>query len=452
MALFEVSVEIVTSPIMKLDIDCFHEVFDYLCLDDIISIGHTCKRLQRVSGSFIQQNFAAKRKTCANNNINMCWTPRQIGIFNPFIEKLSIFGGFLDPFEYIATNHFKSLNEFRLAQTELTAFKMECMKTILSDVEVLEVDQCSLKQEFFEHFLKLCLKLKRLSVSRSSYDRDGATIIGSDNEWMHRKYATLEHLELTDLYEFKKNDFKTLFDMNPNIRSFSIDAKSLLINRQSFLSCGAKLEKLAVDFHPENINSDVEPGLIVNIVYDLLIELHEMGFYQCLHLYITFIDRQNCLQKLFSLDSLEMLGGFITSIEMPLKKLKDLDIDKTSDVTNLEGFPSKIPTLERINFSKATSNDILPFICQSNKLKIMKIDQLMDGTYLENGVLDLVALNRERGKLIKARKLSIYVNESVFLATKWATKNINFNLIELRRGESFECEKSNSRHRFINSF
>lgn len=442
----------VSSPIMKLDIDCFHEVFDYLCLDDLISMGHTCKRLQRVTGSFVKQNFAAKRKTCVNNNIYMCWMPRQVGIFNQFIDKISIFGGFSNPFQYINLNIFQSLREIRLAQVELNGFVIECFNDVSPGIERVEIDHCGFNQELYADFLKLFPKLKSLSVSRSCYGRDEATIIGTGNKWMLQKYSMLKHLELTDLYEFKKDELNILFKQNPCVCSFSTDAKSLLINKRSFLSSSAELERLAIEFHPRNINSDVEPSFVVDLIFNLLVELHDKGFYRSLHLYITFVDRDNCLHKLFSLKPLEMIGGFVTSINNPIMKLKELDINNGSDITDLDELPNKVPMLERIHFSEASAHDILPFIQKSSKLQIMKIDSLIDGIHLQNGILDLVALNKERTDLKKTRKLTIYVNERVFLATKWATIDMNLNLIELRRGESFECKKLNSKHNFVKSF
>lgn len=453
MALGEAPVKILASPIMKLDIDCFHEMFDYLSLDDLISIGHTCKRLQCVTGSFIQQNFSAKRKTCVNNNIYMCWTPRKIGIFSRFIEKISIFGGFSDPYRYIGSNQFNSLREIRLAQVELNTNELKYLTEILIKIEIVEMDQCRFNGEFYQDFLKLCPNLKSLSVSRSSYDRDRAIIIGTGNDWLLKEYPSLQHLELTDLYEFKNNDLKMIFQQNANIRSFSTDAKTLLINRHNFLSSNIKFKKLAVDFHhPKNIDTDAEPIFIVNLLYNLLIELHEKGLYEILHIYTTFVDRNNCMQKLFSLKPLEMLSVFVISIENPLMKLRELDINKGSDINDLESFPTKVPELEQIYFSEASADDILPFIRQSRKLKIMKIDFLLDGTYLENGILDLMALNKEREKLVKARKIMLYINETVFLATKWVQKEMNLKMIEFRRGESFEFEKLNSRYKFIKSF
>lgn len=450
----ETPVKMCPSPIMKLTIDCFHEMFDYLPLDDLISFGNTCKRLQVIAGSFIQFNYAAKRKTCENTDVYMSWTPRRIGGFTRFIEKLSVFGDFHRPYLYIGANNFKSLKELRLAEVDLTEAKFDCIKGVLKGIEILELEMCRFNNnEFYEQFLKYCPKLKRLSVSRSSYDRDRATVIGCNNDWLLRHYPAMEHLELTDLYEFQKNELKTFFEQNPNVRSFSTDAKSLLVNQRSLLNCDVKLDKLTVDFHhPKSISAEIEPFFLVNVIYNLLDELYDRKFFLRLHLYITFIDHHDCIQKMFALKSLEMLSGMIIRIENPLMKLKELDISKGSDVTDLDGFPSKFPDLEQIHFSEATADHILPFIVTSAKLKTMKIDQLLDGTHLEQGVFDLFALNEKRKQLLKPRKLVIYANYTVYLATKWATNELKFDFVELRRGESKDLEESNSRYKFVTSF
>lgn len=53
-------------------------------------------------------------------------------------------------------------------------------------------------------------------------------------------------------------------------------------------------------------------------------------------------------------------------------------------------------------------------------------------------------LNTEREKLDGAQKVMIYVPDTVFLLTKWATRNgtTNFSLIEMKRTESYEWNRS----------
>lgn len=89
-----------------------------------------------------------------------------------------------------------------------------------------------------------------------------------------------------------------------------------------------------------------------------------------------------------------------------------------------------------------------PFIRNSPKLKQIRIkDAKVD---FKN--VDLWALNEEREKILGAQKISIYVNEVVYLATKWTMKTIDFSLIELRRFDSYEWEKLSSRGKYFKSF
>lgn len=438
----------------KLDIDCCHELFDYLSLDELVAIGSTCKRMQQVVGSFIQHNFKAKRKTYENNGICMGWFPRRVSNFSRFMEKISISGSYSNSYQYVALHCSKRLKEIRIAQTDLTECDVEYIKHILTGAKIVQLDQCRVNGEFYQQFLQFCCNLRSLSVSRSSYDIDNGTIIGNGNDWLlHGIYPTLEHLELTDLYELKANEVNVFFARNPNVKSFSIDAKSLLVNQEMFLVSQAKLERLTIDFHHLNMRDPyVLPSFIVDSLHNLLIELHRRGFYRELHLYITFSDFLNCTQKMLTLNPLVMIGGYITQIDAPMMELKELDVNRGSDIVDLDMLPSKLSNLERIHFSDANSDHILPFVFGSAKLKYMKIEDLKDGAYLKDGVLDLATLNKERKKLGRVRKLIIFVNEQVFVATKWVAPELNLEFVEMRRGESVEWNEFNARYRFVQSF
>lgn len=445
------------SPLWKLNIDCIYEIFDYLGLDDIIAIGATCKTMQHVAGLFIREKFSAKRKTFAHNDIYMDWTPRWISHFSEYLNSVYIYGNSGSAFRYLCGNHMKSVREIRLTHIDLTSYEIDCIRQCLNGVEVLEMDLCTMKMEFYENLLKFCPKLKSLSVSRSSYDRDGGVIIGSDNSWLHRTYPpTLEHVELTNLYELRQNELTNFLQRNRSVRSLSMDANSFMLNQDQMLATavnGVKLEKLAIDFHPHAINAEIEPATIAALFHHVLVELQSREFFAELHLYVKFIDHQNCMQKLYSLNALTMLGGYIDRIENPLIKVRELDISAGSDVVDVHTLPDKLPNLERIHFAKASVDHILPFIRFSPRLKQVKCGDLVDGTHMSGGVLDIETLDNERKELPKARKVTIYVNETVFLATKWGRKSaMHFDLVELRRGESITWNGLNSSANFVRSF
>lgn len=56
----------------------------------------------------------------------------------------------------------------------------------------------------------------------------------------------------------------------------------------------------------------------------------------------------------------------------------------------------------------------------------------------KNITIDLQQLNKVRDKMLEARKVTIYVEEDIFLASKWAVKDTDLDLIRLMRKESYE--------------
>ncbi|XP_031632053.1 pickpocket protein 28-like [Contarinia nasturtii] len=46
-----------SSPILKLNVDFFHEIFELILLYDLLSIGKTCKRLQKLAGDFYRMKY-----------------------------------------------------------------------------------------------------------------------------------------------------------------------------------------------------------------------------------------------------------------------------------------------------------------------------------------------------------------------------------------------------------
>lgn len=58
-----------------------------------------------------------------------------------------------------------------------------------------------------------------------------------------------------------------------------------------------------------------------------------------------------------------------------------------------------------------------------------------------NRIIDLAVLNEARTILAIDLKVTIYVPERVYLATKWAMKETDFGMIKLRRIESTNCDE-----------
>ena len=92
-----------------------------------------------------------------------------------------------------------------------------------------------------------------------------------------------------------------------------------------------------------------------------------------------------------------------------------------------------------------THADILPFIFHAVKLRSIKVQhfiieygvdfdaQRRQKRFFNESFLHLAALNRERKRLNGAKKVIIYINNNLYLKTKWAIGPTDFDLVEMKR-------------------
>lgn len=100
---------------------------------------------------------------------------------------------------------------------------------------------------------------------------------------------------------------------------------------------------------------------------------------------------------------------------------------------------SNLKKLKAIEFYSASINSILPFIREAAKLRNISIYFLGDEIYFhDHDIIDLAKLNEQRKKLDNAQKITIYVRESNYMATKWALQTTDFSLIRLKREQSYK--------------
>lgn len=100
-----------------------------------------------------------------------------------------------------------------------------------------------------------------------------------------------------------------------------------------------------------------------------------------------------------------------------------------------EMLAEKLMNIERLYLCKEYEIEILVFMKSLRNLKKIKLFY-----FVRTEILQLEMLNRAREELAGAQKVTIYVPDAIFLATKWATKNgtTNFSLIEMKRSSSYE--------------
>ncbi|XP_055303090.1 uncharacterized protein LOC129568812 isoform X2 [Sitodiplosis mosellana] len=429
--------------IFKLTIDCCDEIFEYLSLVDLNSLGQTCMAMQKVGGEYYRRNFQGAEKFLQDDGIYTVYADdvtnkrTRTSVFNSATEFLSYYYGEKQPLRYIDwhIDEFTAVKHLYFVCIGLDSQKMEHFQSFFPTLEVLQIRQCILwRDNFYEILLEQCKKLKRLYVQD-----DLGYIIYNRGTWLLQNYPTLEHIELTPRGDAKINELQQFFVLNPQIRSFCTTSDCLFANRNSLMEVDTKLNWLEIKHFIANAFHMRAEEFNMNAFCNLLNQLHDRDFYKRLHFFVPDVNEQFS-DQLVSLHGLEKLtiDKFTNCYNLlQLKHLKELNIFGYANAGNFEILAKSLTNLERILIQEATYNDLLPFVRHSVNLKHMKIFA-KEAKQFKGETINLGKLNREREKLFGARKLIIYIEDNVFLATKRTARygDINLNMIEMRRSNS----------------
>lgn len=440
-------VQEVPPQIFKLNVVCFEAVTEWLCLKDLLAFGRTCKRLQAVAGHIFNETYPAARVICLNDGIY--FDNVKMNGFCDYIRNMKIEDDELGCFHFVDSHSFESIKCIQITEINLTDEKIACIKKILNIAEVVEVKECTLDGEFYAKFLQFCQSMTRLSVrpcdepyyfeydsDSDSDDESSDIVIGTNNNWLLHKYPMLEHFELTKSGRFStpRVELKIFLEQNPNIRHFATggdfdwsDAANL------------KLDVFAIDCDE---NFDLRALLIANIVHEMSKMNGSTQFYERLHIYGHWISVERQLQHMVSkLEKLYLHRTWTDSFSIGnLKEIRiecDMKCLDGMNVREMNMIANGLINIEQVSLVDATLVYISKFIRGSVKLHKLRIENFNRTELSTNGmVLDLSTWNSERKQLDRARKVMIYVEEDVFLTTKWATRKTNYSLIDLKRNES----------------
>ncbi|XP_055303149.1 uncharacterized protein LOC129568846 isoform X1 [Sitodiplosis mosellana] len=534
--------------IFKLTIDCFDEIFEYLSMKDLHSLGQTCKTMQKVAGVYFKQNFSAAEKFCHPDGIYTVHSSRDNVIneriptlgFNEFMPCISHYHDRLEPLEYLQLHideFAQSTNHIYLVDLRINPTRVEFIEKLLPKIEIIQIRSCSVNGCFYELILKHCPNLHTIYVQNAD------TYCNGNYGWMLQDYPMLKHLELMPRYSDEVDELYGFLERHPKVQRFSTSGRFLWFNRNRFLKSTVKLDILEVK--SQYFYQDDGSGTC-RTIWDLLSQLHKQGFYKRLFVYTDRVSN-DLSGKLIKVPGLELLciRWFDASYNLPLlTDLKELIILDGLNVRDAEILANSLVKLERLYVDNTTIDCIQPFIRQSTKLNKINLflrdtnergynglsfadvdndaysdysghsdgsdysgysdNEDEDYDRSENGdgdgvgdgvgeavgdgvgdvsdhdgdnmdredgdehsdeveleaenrnndgadeakkkdtsdwrVLDLVAINKERAKLSGARKITIYVRDDIFLATKWTVRHgdINLSLIEMKRTDSLE--------------
>lgn len=331
----------------------------------------------------------------------------------------------------------KSIKKIEFEELELTEENINGLKPILGQIESIRMENVLIEIEFYQSFFKYCPNVKHLAI-KGVADK---LIIGSDNAWLQRNYPKLEsvHFDDTDdiceTYRGNGESVKELaqfFQLNPNLRTFSTTYDYFKENWKWMLEGKASFDLL-------KLQTPLSICRLDHYIADPLKKLHAKDVYKRLRLSNLKVMTQSDLKLIGTIPAVETL--YLEEVECgiaipKMTSLKEFGLVYAPDIRTPDRLAQSLANVQRIYIQAAAPADILPFIRYSTKAEALFVDRLLDGTHLKKGGLDVVALNAEREKLNGASKMTIYVDEKIYLATQRASVT-KCSLVELEKAEAY---------------
>lgn len=422
------------SDIFKLDTDCHEVYFDYLPLENLAKFGQTCVSFCNLAGQFFHHNFVTTF-FCKNGSISPHFYDFDVNIncFSPFIRNILMIDGDLSIFQ---TNNFTALKSIEFYYGTISPTKY--IQKILHNVETLKFLQSKLDGDVYDIFLKFCKNLKHLYVRDNySYGMKRGTIIGTSNQWLAKQFPKLKHFEINCQH---KNDLVIQFHINnKNIQHFSTNIEFLIKNMELIMKSEIKLNVLSI-LHAE---TDIDENEFQTFLKNLLM-LKSRQFFQYLHLYFASNERA----YVYPTDLLSCVKVLHIAYEnrmYSLASMGNLERLYFKNKSQISDFATALAKLTKLNYIFIeTIDEIVQLIRNLPKLKQIEIFYVYDGKLFnaETNVLNLTTLNDVRKMAKNPSKLTIYVSEKIYLATKSAanSKHPTIDLVEIKRVESkAEC-------------
>lgn len=415
---------------IKVNVDCWEKIFDFLSLRDILAMSQTCQRMRQIGGYYFRENFhgvpCALEENC-RPNFYTSNEPIQLerDDFLRFIDTASIYGELAHLNDYLNMNLLTSLTTIRLCYVDLAEQEVEIFENQYDNqIERIELFVCTIHGNALQQLFDYCPNMKCLRMERNNFEP-----LAAAHSFFHQNYPSLREFQYTRGLQI---DLAAMFlERNPSITCFNTDANDLWSGGHTLLASNVQLNRLSIELYSDEIKT-------VAIEFaDLLKVLHKRGFYKQLHLVatwpLTISDYREFINGMTQFDAVEMLCTYqFHGLSSHMVYLKELHIRETEDGIALETLAVNLKQLERLWIKGADDQIILPFLRHSKRLKIA-IVLLTDCERI-----NLLAMNRERDKLKCERPSNVLigVQETIYLNTKRISQNCHFNLVEITREES----------------
>lgn len=408
-------------PCLKLLVDCWEHILDYLSLKDIHAMGETCKPFNHLAGHYFREYLPNLDYELVRDDVYPPPLADEFALrpdFYQFISKLKIQG--LSKKVYILNAEtFSSLKMLIFEGIDLSETRLGYAQNVLKNIEYIELNCSLISSNIFKQLTIDCPKLTCLTIHCAGMED---IVI---NELFSQHYPQLEHFQI-GLRNVQINQLKMFLEKHPKLKRFSTNFKFLWINRNVLNETNVQLNMLKVLVDEKNVP--------VNGFVNFLKALYEHSFYKQLHLSFedcTDMDLNLC-RAIYEFPALQKLD-LDTDLNIDLSRLIYLNelYVHTLIENDLENVARSLIHLKRLVINEFAVDQMFSFIRHSKRLKEFIVDDIIDLD--RNKILDLFAFNEERKKLVGACQISIGVQEGVYLPTKWCTKNSNLSHVKIIR-------------------
>lgn len=404
---------------MKINVDCWERIFDYLSLADILTMMQTCVRMRQVSGYYFRQTFPETLGWWTKDRnllIHISNRYQTVDFLCPWISHLNV-GRELK--QVLSADKFCLLKTLQLECISLDESQFGCIKDILINIESVNINECLIHGDFIGQLLRHSPKLRTLNFVENVFASDAAK--RSFFQWTHPtiRHFAYHEMETTD---HELNELIILLERNSNIKQLDIDIDLLLDYEEQFVASSIHLNRLML--------CKGDDFLICSNLKKALRAMYDRGIYKSLFVRCFILNES--FSELPTISGLEGLGTIPDELILPpLIHLTKLHLDSVI-VIDIQLLAEHSINIEHLLVSFLFDfNDILPFFRYSKKLKTLQFWSF------EGDVLNFMLLNKARKELGAKRRVTIYAPETVYLKVKWETKYLNLDLIEIARISCF---------------
>lgn len=434
--------------LMSLNDHCILRIFEWLELDMLCVVGETCKRLQHLVVMFFKQKYHSKMMTevriqvTIDGRIFLTPAEKYVKFFLNFMQNITLSGGYqrrpFDVLAFILKNCKTNIRQIAFEDMKFNRLHGAIIIEWLKTVETVALFGCQNVHEI----LKYCDNLKNLKIDKYSKD--------SSNEWMTKKYLTLERLQYDQLPNKLSNaKILTFLKINPNVKSLMLefDASSERFAEQILRQLWAiDLEELLL-----TINIVGYLMLWQDRVRDALEKLCERGRLKRLHLCFpnglgnidtVHISNQHsmvkCFEKLNCLEGLHLLSNDYKLPSNLFQHLKVFHLEYVSENVSTDIISKNLPNLEELYVAFLLTRFkefVAPFVRNATKLsKIVARDIKIENRVEMTNYRLAMYFNDERGQLLNPCKVIIYIGKDEF-DISFDTMPSKFDLVEIRQVE-----------------